>query len=174
MCTTCKTNEVMRKIKVLYRKMWRTCYFFHLFRNNPRSRERYYFSFISIVGYDHWDNVDETVRMNWESARLSFDRMFGMMKNFKENPEEYAKLLDCKAKEKTEAKMETEHLNELCGEVSKIVQQMSGMLKVSQNIIKDQGEELKKVKEMIAVKKELRKCYDEFGKLLSKETSADE
>ncbi len=173
MCATRNTNEVMSKIDLLYRKMWRTCYFFHLFRDNPRNRERYYFSLISIVGYDHWDNVDETVRMNWESARLSFDRMFGMVKNFRENPEEYAKLLDCKAKEKTEAQTETKPLNELCGELSKIVHQMSGMLKVSQNIIKAQGEELKKVKDMITVKEELRKCYDEFGKLLDKETSAD-
>ncbi len=81
---------VKRSLKKLKRHMALTNIFFHLVRNNPRHREQYYFGFIAIVGFDNWKRMPDVIRMNWESARLSFDKMYGMVKDFKEHSDIYA------------------------------------------------------------------------------------
>jgi hypothetical protein len=84
--------------------MERTNFWFHLVRNNPRHREQYNFALIAIVGYENWKNIDPTLRMNWESARLSFDRMYGMVKDFAEHADYYAGLFEKKAPQEKEEK----------------------------------------------------------------------
>ena len=86
--------DICQEIKYLRRRMRCTNFFFHLVRNNPRHREQYYFALIAIVGYEKWGNINEDIRMNWESARLSFDRMYGMLKDFSLHTHEYVTALE--------------------------------------------------------------------------------
>ncbi|MBQ2724490.1 MAG: hypothetical protein IJF78_02165 [Clostridia bacterium] len=102
-------NEFLQRADIksclidLRSRMWHTNVKYHFVRNNPRHREQYYFALIAMVGYDNWKYIDPTIRMNWESARLSFDRMYGMVKDFSENADIYAELFDAK-KPQTEEK----------------------------------------------------------------------
>ena len=102
-------NEFLQRADIksclidLHSRMWHTNVKYHFVRNNPRHREQYYFALIAMVGYDNWKYIDPTIRMNWESARLSFDRMYGMVKDFSENADIYAELFDAK-KPQTEEK----------------------------------------------------------------------
>ena len=86
--------EIGREIKRLRRRMRGTNFFYHLVRNNPRHRDQYYFALIAIVGYEKWADIHADIRMNWESARLSFDRMYGMVKNFALHLHTYTAVLD--------------------------------------------------------------------------------
>ncbi len=86
--------EIAREIKLLRLRMGFTNFFFHLVRNNPRHREQYYFALIAIVKYEKWTNIKENIRMNWESARLSFDRMYGMVKDFSAHLNYYVQVFD--------------------------------------------------------------------------------
>ncbi len=84
------TEDPKKSLTKLKRSMAFTNLFFHLVRNNPRHREQYYFGLIAIVGYENWKGMPDTIRMNWESARLSFDKMYGMVKDFKKHSDVYA------------------------------------------------------------------------------------
>lgn len=86
-------EDIKKSLKELKRGMDRTNFFFHLIRNNPRHREQYYFGFIAIVGYENWKRLPEAIRVNWESARLSFDKMYGMVKDFKRRSEVYSNII---------------------------------------------------------------------------------
>lgn len=85
-----RNAEIANKIHTLRRRMRCTNFWLHLVRNNPRHRDRYYFELISIVGYENWSKVNDIIRMNWESARLSFDKMYGMVKSFAEHIDVYS------------------------------------------------------------------------------------
>ena len=117
----------------LRERMWVTNVVFHLVRNNPRHREQYYFALIAMVGYENWKNVNDTIRMNWESARLSFDRMYGMVKDFAENAEVYAGLFRA-APEKQEPaapELPADHpkqLNEIHKDLAKKIEGISSDL----------------------------------------------
>lgn len=84
-----EAEKLVNSLNKLKRGMDCTNFWFHLIRSNPRHREQYYFGFIAIVGYENWKKLPEMIRVNWESARLSFDRMYGMVKDFKRNSEVY-------------------------------------------------------------------------------------
>lgn len=86
-------QNLANSLKKLKRGMDCTNFWFHLIRSNPRHREQYYFGFVAIVGYENWKKLPEMIRINWESARLSFDRMYGMVKDFKRNNEVYSEFI---------------------------------------------------------------------------------
>lgn len=56
------------------------CYFS---RNNPVFRTRFYHEFIAWVGYGNWKKVDHEIRLAWESARNSFDKLHGLVRSLK-------------------------------------------------------------------------------------------
>lgn len=97
------TNELVSNIKSLRRRMMLTNVLFHSVRNNPRHREKYYFALIAIVEDGRWKVMNERIRMNWESARPSFDRMYGMVKDFSWHAEYYAKLFSEEKSDKAQS-----------------------------------------------------------------------
>ena len=124
-------NTIKGELLWLRMQMERTNFWFHLVRNNPRHREQYYFALIAIVGYENWKNVNDTVRMNWESARLSFDRMYGMVKDFAEYPEEYTGLFEAKKQESSAPEVpadQTNQLNEIHIDLTKKLEGISSEL----------------------------------------------
>ncbi len=128
-----RTNKITLCLADLRRRMWHTNVWFHLVRNNPRHREQYYFALIAMVGYENWKNVDPTLRMNWESARLSFDRMYGMVKDFAENAEKYAGLFDAASEKQEPATPElpadhSKQLNEIHKDLTKKIEGISSDL----------------------------------------------
>lgn len=86
-------ESAAQALKQLRWQMFRTNIFFHSVRNNPRHREQYYFALLSLVGFDRWQHIDPIIRMNWESSRSSFDRMYGMVKDFYRHRERYTEPL---------------------------------------------------------------------------------
>ena len=74
-------------------KMFRIHWLFHFTRNNPRNRGYCYHALIAAVGYDCWARVHPFLRLQWESAQNSFDRMYGLIKAFYDEKENIAKLL---------------------------------------------------------------------------------
>lgn len=114
-------------------RMERTNFWFHLVRNNPRHREQYYFALIAMVGYENWKNVNDTIRMNWESARLNFDRMYGMVKDFAENADMYAGLFRAASEKQEPAAPELpadhpKQLNEIHKDLAKKIEGISSDL----------------------------------------------
>lgn len=95
------STKISNSILTLRRRMKLTNIWFHPVRNNPRHRDQYYFGLIPIVGYENWQKVNDTIRMNWESARLSFDKMYGMVKNFAEHIDEYSSVFGDTEPDKT-------------------------------------------------------------------------
>lgn len=158
-------------------RMERTNFWFHLVRNNPRHREQYYFALIAMVGYENWKNIDPTVRMNWESARLSFDRMYGMVKDFAENAETYAGLFGFDAPAKTSIEEilapTKEKFEKLHEEMAKLPDKYNAVINNYQEIsvnFKKQTEELKQIENS---KKQLKECLETLSKLLPPEDKAD-
>ena len=86
----------------LKRKMQIVNWLFHFTRNNARSRNSFYFALIRIVGYDKWPNLEKRIRLEWESSRNSFDRMYGMVKEFCSGRKYYAELFSKTAVENAE------------------------------------------------------------------------
>lgn len=160
----------------LRRRMWHTNFWFHLVRNNPRHREQYYFALIAMVGYENWKNIDPTIRMNWESARLSFDRMYGMVKDFAENAEVYAGLFGFDAPAKTSIEEilapTKEKFEKLHEEMAKLPDKYNAVINNYQEIsvnFKKQAEELKQIENS---KKQLKECLETLSKLLPPEDKA--
>ena len=118
------------------------------------------------MGYNRWKDVNETVRMNWESARLSFDRMFGMVKNFADNPEEYSKLFGIEPQERAEAKNIIEPLNALCDEMKNSLDEINDLKEKYKKATDAQIKESEKLKRFVAVEDDLRKCCADLNKIL--------
>ena len=161
----------------LRERMWVTNVVFHLVRNNPRHREQYYFALIAMVGYENWKNVNDTVRMNWESARLSFDRMYGMVKDFAENAEVYAGLFGFDAPAKTSIEEilapTKEKFEKLHEEMAKLPDKYNAVINNYQEIsvnFKKQAEGLKQIENS---KKQLKECLEALSKLLPPDGKAD-
>lgn len=170
-------NTIKTELLWLRMQMERTNFWFHLVRNNPRHREQYYFALIAIVGYENWKNVNDTIRMNWESARLSFDRMYGMVKDFAENAEVYAGLFGFDAPAKTSIEEilapTKEKFEKLHEEMAKLPDKYNAVINNYQEIsvnFKKQAEELKQIENS---KKQLKECLETLSKLLPPEDKAD-
>ena len=52
--------------------------FMHFIRNNPIYTNRYYYSFIEIIGTEKYLRA-AYIRNEWDSARYSFDKMYGLI-----------------------------------------------------------------------------------------------
>lgn len=163
-----ENNEhVQDELKRLRRKMRVTCFFFHPFRNNPRNRERYYFTLIRLVGYDRWCNVDECIRVNWESSRLSFDRLFGMVREFCDAPDKYAMAFTVDVGEKKKAQEECAEMNALCKEMKQTLGKINELEREFTGIAKRQSAQLDKTSKLLTVEADLRKCCKELKDTLS-------
>ena len=58
--------------------------FLHFIRNKPGFTYRYYYRFIEIVGPEKYFH-SPMVRNEWDGARYSFDKMFGLVSGWKES-----------------------------------------------------------------------------------------
>ena len=54
--------------------------FLHFSRNNPRTTNYCYHMFIGLIGYDEWNYCSPEIVNAWNTARGSFDKMFGLIK----------------------------------------------------------------------------------------------
>ena len=83
-----KMNEINEKIKsdltTLFSSMKKDLILFYFFRNNSRFTNRYYYRFISVIGAETYHSLD-SVKYEWESARYSFDKMYGLVAAWKDN-----------------------------------------------------------------------------------------
>lgn len=66
------------KLKALKKEMRSTLAFAFFFRNNPMFVNRYYQMGIDAVGRKKYQNLP-LVRNEWEGARNSFDKMYGLV-----------------------------------------------------------------------------------------------
>ena len=55
----------------------------HFTRNNPRTTEYYYNRLVSLFGADVWNQANAPVKLQWENAKYSFDRMYGLVKGWR-------------------------------------------------------------------------------------------
>lgn len=110
---------ISNTIAELRKKMWRTNFWFHFVRNNPRHRDQHYARLIAAVGYENWRYVEPTLRMSWESARNSFDKMYGLIKAFDANNEIYTKLFAEAETERQKAEAEEKKKKEEAEEAKK-------------------------------------------------------
>ncbi|MBR6745671.1 MAG: hypothetical protein IKM00_10740 [Clostridia bacterium] len=69
-----------RKLFLMKREMRKCKNRFYFFRNNFRSTNYYYNKFIEIIGLENWKNLDSYYKSEWNSARYSFDRMYGLIR----------------------------------------------------------------------------------------------
>jgi len=158
-----RTIDICAALRHLRNRMGFTNFWFHPVRNNPRHREQYYFALIAIVSYERWKNVNDTIRMNWESARVSFDRMYGMVKEFAEHGNVYAEYFvptvpaeaDCPHILKSFETLQ-EKLISVLGQYEKLEKQYTEV----------SDEYAKKVKELTAIdesRKQIEACYKSLG-----------
>ncbi len=69
----------MQKNLKMLRSRMRCVRIFHYFRrNNPRYTNRYYYRFIEMVGPEKYLH-SPLVRNEWDAARYSFDKMYGLV-----------------------------------------------------------------------------------------------
>lgn len=108
----CNKNEIRKEIKNMRLSMWWTNFFFHFTRNNPRHRDQYYARLIAVVGYDKWKYVEPSLRMSWESAQNSFDKMYGLVKAFATSKDIYAATFTKASTYVTEPKVEFDGITE--------------------------------------------------------------
>ena len=54
----------------------------HFTRNNPRTTEYYYNRLVSLFGADVWNQANAPFKLQWENAKYSFDRMYGLVKGW--------------------------------------------------------------------------------------------
>lgn len=54
----------------------------HFSRNNPRTVYYYYNWLIGLFGYDNWEKGNALFKRQWESAKYSFDKMYGLVKGW--------------------------------------------------------------------------------------------
>lgn len=66
------------KLKKMYFSMRCTYFFLCFMRNKPSYTNRYYYRFIEIVGPEQYLR-SPLVRNEWDSARYSFDKMYGLV-----------------------------------------------------------------------------------------------
>lgn len=55
----------------------------HFTRNNPRTTEYYYNRLVSLFGADVWNQANAPFKLQWENAKYSFDRMYGLVKGWR-------------------------------------------------------------------------------------------
>ena len=55
----------------------------HFTRNNPRTTEYYYNRLVSLFGADDWNQANAPFKLQWENAKYSFDRMYGLVKGWR-------------------------------------------------------------------------------------------
>lgn len=79
------------KLMKLKGRMDRVNFWFHPWRNNMRSVNRFYTAFISIFGYERWECVLPQIRVAWEAARLDFDKMLGLIRGWQDLEDFYGK-----------------------------------------------------------------------------------
>lgn len=69
------------ELKKMRRRMRTVNCLFHVTRNNPRTTYYFYHRLIQIAGgYAKWENANPAMKAAWESARLHFDQMYGLVK----------------------------------------------------------------------------------------------
>ena len=54
----------------------------HFTRNNPRTTGYYYNWLVSLFGADNWATGKASFKQQWEDAKYSFDRMYGLVKGW--------------------------------------------------------------------------------------------
>lgn len=73
----------MKTLKKLSRSMFWRNILLHFSRDNPKHTEKYYHSFIELIGVDTWKRLDPFYKNSWLAARNSFDKMYGLVAAWK-------------------------------------------------------------------------------------------
>ncbi len=72
-------------LKKLHKRMIGTNWFLHPFRNNPRFTVFYYNYLIDAPGLDIYQK-STYAKIEWDAAKFSFDKMYGLVAAWKNNP----------------------------------------------------------------------------------------
>lgn len=75
-----KELSVSQKMMKMHKEMKGCKIKWYFFRNNFRSTNYYYNKFIEIIGLEAWKKLDPYYKSEWNSARYSFDRMYGLIR----------------------------------------------------------------------------------------------
>ena len=70
------------KLKTMKEKGQKINQWCHFSRNNPRTVNYFYNWLIGLFGYDNWEKGSAPLKRQWESAKYSFDRMYGLVKGW--------------------------------------------------------------------------------------------
>lgn len=85
----------------------------HFTRNNPRTTGYYYNRLVSLFGADVWNQANAPFKLQWENAKYSFDRMYGLVKGWRKAEAVLTLVLpaeDAKDKEINKLKNELEEM----------------------------------------------------------------
>lgn len=144
-------ERIKKELKILFHKMRFVLVVFYYFRNNSRFTNRYYYRFISAIGAKNYHS-SLTMKYEWESARHSFDRMYGLLAGWKDT----ADIISISSFE-GEMKSLQNSVNELSAEIKKI-----NGAELSEN---DYIEKIKSTEDS-AVCGSVIKCYSEVKNML--------
>lgn len=131
--------------------------FCHFQRNNPRTTTYLYNRLIAETGYEKWPKIHPSIRNEWDSARLNFDKMYGLIK----------------AWYKSENDIFTEYISKPKTEIE-IMKEESDIVSLETSLIKKEIEKVKTEKELCGlkenqniydpeiIKKQMKNVLDEF------------
>lgn len=77
-----KTILIVSDFSALHKRGRTINMWFHFTRNNSRTTEYYYNWLVSLFGADNWATGNASFKQQWENAKNSFDRMYGLIKGW--------------------------------------------------------------------------------------------
>ena len=77
-----KTILIVRDLSVIYKRGRTINMLCHFTRNNPRTTSYYYNWLIGMFGFENWAEGNAPFKQQWEDAKNSFDRLYGLIKGW--------------------------------------------------------------------------------------------